>query len=176
MELNRSEFEALFKNNYNSLCQTALRIIGDTTIAEDVVQDVFCKLWEKQVQLKIETSLKAYLHKAVINQALNHHKKEQALLKRDDIYALETYHQNNPTEQMLFAKDTKNKIDLIVNSMPEGCRRIFILNRFEKQSYKEIANTLNISIKTVENQMAKALKILRSHLLSILFLIFSTLP
>jgi RNA polymerase sigma-70 factor (ECF subfamily) len=60
--------------------------------------------------------------------------------------------------------------------MPEGCRRIFILNRFEKQSYKEIANTLNISIKTVENQMAKALKILRSHLLSILFLIFSTLP
>jgi RNA polymerase sigma-70 factor (ECF subfamily) len=175
MKLNRSEFEVLFKNNYNSLCQTALRIINDNAIAEDLVQDVFCKLWEKQEQLKIETSLKAYLHKSVINQALNYHKKEQASLTRNNIYALETYHQNNPTEQLVFAKDTKNKIDLIVNSLPEGCRRIFILNRFEKQSYKEIANALDISIKTVDNQVTKALKILRSHLLSIIFLIFFAL-
>lgn len=172
MELNRQEFEALFKNNYASLCRTALRIIGDSLIAEDLVQDVFCKFWEKQKNLNIEISLTAYLHKAVINRALNHHKKEKASVKRDDIYATEIYEDSNTTEQLVFAKDVKNKIDLVINSLPEGCRRVFILSRFEKQSYKQIAETLNISVKTVENQIAKALKILRSHLLFILFIIF----
>src|SRR5690606_1521159 len=107
---------------------------------------------------------------------LNYQKKEQTTLKRNDIYASETYQDINPTEQLLFAKDTKNKIDFIINSLPEGCRRIFILNRFEKQSYKEIAQKLNISRKTVDNQITKALKILRSHLHSIIFLIFFILP
>lgn len=172
MELNRSEFEVLFRSNYHSLCQTALRIIGNIAVAEDLVQDVFCKLWERQQQLKIESSLKAYLHKSVINQALNYHKKEQSTFKRNDIYASETYHPHNPTEQLIFSKETKHRIDLIINSLPEGCRRIFILSRFEKQSYKEIAENLNISVKTVENQIAKALKTLRMHLHLVFFYFF----
>lgn len=173
MGLNRQEFEVLFKNNYASLCRTALRIIGNSLVAEDLVQDVFCKFWEKQESLSIQTSVTSYLHRAVINRALNYHKKEKAAIRRDDAYATEIYEDSNTTEQLLFAKDVKNKIDLIINRLPEGCRRIFILSRFEKQSYKQIAEALNISVKTVENQITKALKILRSHLLLIVFYFFS---
>lgn len=172
MALNRTEFEFLFKSNYASLCHTALRIICDPIIAEDLVQDVFCKLWEKQENLKIEISLKAYLHKAVINQALNYRKKETASIKRDDIYAYDNNKDGNTTEQLIFTKETTNKIDLIINTLPEGCRRVFILSRFEKQSHKQIAESLNISIKTVENQITKALKVLRQHLHFIFLIIF----
>lgn len=172
MELDNSEFEILFKANYAPLCLTAIRILGDKTIAEDIVQEVFLQLWKKRETLNIESSLKSYLHKAVINQSLNYHAKEKALLKREEIHFNEVNEDINTTEQKIFLSESQNKVDTVINSLPEGCRRIFILSRFEYMTYKQIAERLNISVKTVENQMMKALKILRTHLSSFIFLIF----
>lgn len=172
MELDVSAFEALFKVNYSSLCLTAIRIINDKAIAEDIVQDVFLQIWKKRDVLKIEGSLKAYLHKSVINQSLNYHTKQKSSLLREQIHYHETNEAINTVEQKIFSRDTEIKINQIINSLPEGCRRIFILSRFEQMSYKQIAETLEISVKTVENQMSKALKILRENLYIIILLTF----
>lgn len=172
MELDISAFEALFKLHYSSLCLTAIRITGDKAIAEDMVQEVFLQVWKKRETIQIESSLKAYLHKSVIHQSLNYHRQQKALIERQQIHFLDRDEDINPIEQQIFSKDTQTKIDQVINCLPEGCRRVFVLSRFEQMSYKQIASTLNISVKTVENQMVKALKVLRAHLLVLIFIFF----
>ncbi|WP_442794705.1 RNA polymerase sigma-70 factor [Pelobium manganitolerans] len=172
MELDQNSFEILFKSNYKRLCNVALRIVNDLAIAENIVQDVFCRFWEKRHQLGIQLSVQAYLRRAVINESLNYLKKEQALAKRNEVYAMEKMDERNSTEDLLFAKDAQQQINLAINSLPPACKQVFLLSRFEKLSYKQIAETLNISVKTVENQVSKALKILRGQLILIFLYIF----
>ncbi|RKD16108.1 hypothetical protein BCY91_04250 [Pelobium manganitolerans] len=172
MELDQNSFEILFKSNYKRLCNVALRFVNDLAIAENIVQDVFCRFWEKRHQLGIQLSVQAYLRRAVINESLNYLKKEQALAKRNEVYAMEKMDERNSTEDLLFAKDAQQQINLAINSLPPACKQVFLLSRFEKLSYKQIAETLNISVKTVENQVSKALKILRGQLILIFLYIF----
>jgi RNA polymerase sigma-70 factor (ECF subfamily) len=133
-----------------------------------MVQNVFFKLWEKKEQLDIQTSLKAYLYKAVYHESLNY-LKHQKVKSVHQAYAMHsTDHISNQAEKRLLHGDFENKLQKAMNDLPEQCRIIFQLSRFEDLKYREIADTLGLSIKTVENQMGKALKILRLKLVEFL--------
>ena len=162
--LNESSYEELFRNWYAPLCKMIFRILKDKELTEDTVQEVFVKLWEKRKDLKIEISLKSYLYRAAINAAYNHLEKNKrySKLTLEDVGAAKSAYNN--TEADLDAKELETKIKETLALLPEACREVFILSRFEELSYKEIAETLGISVKTVENQVGKALRIFRENL------------
>ena len=167
---NIKEYEELFLIHYKSLTLTAYRLLNDANAAEDIVQDVFCKLWEKKEQLQITTSLKSYLFQMVINHSLNYLKKNKALHNRETLYGTSWNNEEDTTTNEMNLKETEKRIEQTINNLPPNCRLVFILNRYEEFSYKQIASELNISVKAVENHIIKALKSLRSILSCLLFL------
>ena len=130
--------------------------------AEDLAQEVFIKIWNRRDQLG-EVYFKAYLHRAAVNMALDHidKNKRRGGNPREMSPAVEDLQTTGPT---VHVKETKQRIREAVDQLPEKCREIFILSRFEEMSYKEIAQHLQLSVKTVENQMITALKKLRVSL------------
>jgi RNA polymerase sigma-70 factor (ECF subfamily) len=156
-------FEMLFHQYYGHLCLFATKILNNDAAAEEVVQEFFVKIWEKKEQLSIETSVKNYLFRAVKNQCLNYIKhnfvKENYIKTKENENQLEIDFEENYVEVDL-AKKIKESID----SLPEKRREIFRLSREEGLKYREIAQKLNISIKTVEAQMGLAIKNLREKL------------
>ena len=161
-------FEQLFKEHFKGLYAYAFTIVKDEAIAEEIVQNVFFKIWDKNVQDTIETSVKAYLYKAVYHDSLNH-LKHQKIRARYQAHAMQQPGTSSePASKKLVLKELEAKIRQALNDLPQQCRTIFQLSRFEGLKYQEIADQLNISVKTVENQMGKALKLLRTKLVEFL--------
>ena len=156
-------FRLLFQQSYVSVCKTIQRFIKDKGIVEDLAQDIFVRLWEKRQQLNITTSVGAYLHRMAINEALTYLRRQKKM-NHADISDLPIKAQEHSSEEVMVGDELQVKISAAINTLPPRCQAIFRLSRFEKMSYKEIAAKLDISVKTVENQMVKALKILRGHL------------
>ncbi|MDO1446779.1 RNA polymerase sigma-70 factor [Rhodocytophaga aerolata] len=154
--------ELLFKHYYASLCRTVNRIVRDTDAAEDIVQDVFMKVWNNRQTLEINFSIKSYLYRSAINSALNYLEKNKKQVHLEDANLLEP--SGNNVEEMLNAAEVQQRVFEATEALPPACKTIFVLSRHENMSYKEIADTLNISPKTVENQMGKALKHFREYL------------
>lgn len=155
--------ELLFRKYYSYLVKAILRIVPKENIAEDLAQDVFFELWKKRNTLKINISFKAYISRAGRNKALNFIRDKK--IKWDDADELEVMESSlGDVNENLQAEDLQALIDKSINELPEKCRLVFSLSRFEEMSYKEIAEQLGISIKTVENQISKALKQLRAKL------------
>ncbi len=157
------KFESLFRQWYGPLCRYAFRLLEDKLAAEDIVQEVFIKVWDKREILEIEAE-KAYLFRAVYHAALNQIKADKTKQQVSELEGREIPAFGSP-EDGLHLEETEKKLALGLEALPGGCREVFKLSRFEELSYKEIAEVLNISIKTVEAQMGKALKVLRQHLL-----------
>ena len=131
--------------------------------AKDIVHNVFVNLWEKRDQLDASTSFKSYLFTAVHNRSLNYIRDQKKFDKNE--FVPETNEAiNYESADSLETTELQKKINNAIDSLPEKCREIFLLNRFEELKYQEIADKLNISIKTVETQMSKALKTLREKL------------
>lgn len=168
-----SAFESLFKTHFKALYSYAYTIVKDETIAEEIVQSVFLKLWERRSKLTIHTSIKAFLYRSVYNDSLNYHKHQKV---RFSFQQHQLYVQGNKMEDdssnRVQMKELEYQLQLALNKLPEACRTIFQMSRFEELKYREIAERLNISIKTVENQMGKALKVLRMELIDFLPLLF----
>jgi RNA polymerase sigma-70 factor, ECF subfamily len=161
-------FEEVFKTHFKALHSYAYTILKDDVIAEEMVQNVFFKLWEKKDQLTIQSSLKAYLYKAVYHESLNF-LKHQKVRSAHQAYAMHSNdYSSNHAEKKLMHGELEKKLQNAINDLPEQCRTIFQLSRFEELKYREIADTLGLSVKTVENQMGKALKILRFKLVEFL--------
>jgi len=162
-EGDKQAYEHLFRAYYQSLCNYSCTLLKDMDEAEEVVQNVFYILWNKRESLQISGSLKSYIYRAVHNDSLNKikHKKVRA------VYADDYRSSVSATEsglQTLEAKELGKEINAAIDSLPEQCGVVFKLSRFEHLKYSEIAEQLNISIKTVENHMGKALKLLRARL------------
>ena len=160
---NEKAFEKLFHTYYGYLCSYASKIVQDDVAAEEIVQDFFVKLWEKREQIVIETSVKNYLFSSVKNSALNELKHN----KIKDIYArsvLSGYRKNAGEASNFYEIDLAEKIEESIQSLPEKRREIFRLSREEGLKYREIAEKLTISVKTVETQMSLALRHLRDKL------------
>lgn len=168
-------FEQLFKAHYKALHAYAATILKDVDLAEEVVQQMFLKFWEKRELLAITTSIKAYLYKCVYNDSLNYLKHENVKKKHQDFTLLTA----NTFSEFASAKAELNELEVklraALSELPEQCRTIFQLSRFEELKYREIADQLGLSIKTVENQMGKALRILRLKLVDFLILIISAM-
>jgi RNA polymerase sigma-70 factor, ECF subfamily len=157
-------FEMAFRTHYNSLCNYAYTFVSDHDEAEEVVQSTFINFWEKHTEISISHSLKAYLYRAVRNTCLNKLKHEK--IKREHEKYVLTF--ANPgvdsTTQSVMKNELEQKIAEALTKLPEQCRLVFSLSRFEDLKYNEIAEQLDISVKTVENHMGKALRIMREQL------------
>ena len=159
------EFEQFFKEFYTPLLSYANRFIEDKQDAEEIIQDLFFKLWDKRTKLEITSSLTSYLFRAVRNnclQAIKHQKnktKYQAYIKNQS----KDYKESEPLESLQYS-ELNEKVISILSELPDRCQEIFKLNRFQGFKYKEIAVKLSISIKTVEANMSKALKHFRISL------------
>lgn len=166
----RIEFQQFFRKHYNKFVLQAIRIVKEGPKAEDLVQDCFIKLWDKRAEIAFNDSALGYLHRMVRNKCIDYLRSLKPTLEiNSDSIQLTSSKQ---TSDNLELEELQTKIDHAIDSLPERCRQIFVLSRFEEMSYKEIAAQLDISPKTVENQISKALKQLRNKLLSILFSTF----
>ncbi len=167
-----SAFEEVFKMYFKNLHAYACTILKEEADAEEAVQQVFFKLWERAEHLSFSGSVAAYLYRAVHNQCLNQlkHQKVKANHQLHVAYSMKNESVNGPAK--MISKELEQKIREALNELPEQCRTVFQLSRFEDMKYREIADQLDISIKTVENQMGKALKQLRLKLVDFLTLLF----
>jgi len=160
-------FERVFKSHFKALHAYGLAIVKDSAAAEEIVQTVFLKLWEKRTTLNITVSLKAYLYKAVYHESINHLKHEKVRMKHSE-HRLYISREEAPVESMAFQEEgneeLSERLTKALDQLPEKCRMVFYLSRFEELKYKDIADRLGISIKTVEAHMGKALKTLRLQL------------
>jgi RNA polymerase sigma-70 factor (ECF subfamily) len=169
---NETAFEQVFKTYYKNLYAYALTILKDEIEAEEIVQQVFFKLWDRSEKLHVAGPVAAYLYRAVHNESLNFlkHQKVKETHRLHVAYAMK-----NNTEQpqgKIISKELEQKFREALNELPEQCRTVFQLSRFEDMKYRDIADKLQISVKTVENHMGKALKILRTQLVDFLSLLF----
>jgi RNA polymerase sigma-70 factor (ECF subfamily) len=160
----KNAFESVFKTYYQNMCSYANQIVADLNISEEIVQEIFFQLWEKREFLFIETSLKSYLFKAVHNSCLNYIKHNKIKLA----YSQHFIHDNKSTFGSHYYMDESNELQgLIVQAiekLPPERKKIFMMIRYEERKYKEVAEMLGISVKTVENQMGKAMQFLREAL------------
>ena len=140
---------------------SAYNIVGDNAKAKDLVQDVFFEIWKKRSQIDIQFSLKAYLRKAVVNRGLNYLKMHQRIDWGEEHFDSQTPDQTASPHNLVEVSDLQTVINNTINNLPPKCKTIFTLSRFEKIAHKEIAQQLDISTKTIENHITKALKLIR---------------
>ncbi len=159
----RSALESLFRTYYTPLVRFVHSKVQDADAAEDLVQEVFYKLWNQRDSLQINTSLKAYLYTVSKNLSLNEIQKKKRHAELNQVYT-EKQEQQDPGMSEDEASVWEERIREVVESLPPRCREVFELSRFEGLTYQEIAEELHISPKTVENQMGKALSVLREKL------------
>lgn len=158
-------FEQLFKTYFKSLHSYAFTILNSEAVAEEMVQQVFYKLWERKEQLDVHTSVKAYLYRSVHNESLNY-LKHLSIKSKHQTHAMQQQQNNyeHSAGEKLAGRELEQQIRQALNDLPEQCRTIFQLSRYEELKYREIADQLGLSIKTVEAQMGKALRVLRLKL------------
>lgn len=163
-------FREIYNRYWRKLYAAAFKRLKITEAAEEVVQDVFTKLWIRRAELDIKTVLAAYLFTAVRYQVINHLDKEYVKANYLERIRLHFSDSDNSPEETLIANDLNQHLQLEVELLPDKCRTVFELSRKEHKSNKEIAETLGISEKTVENHINHALRKLKTSINSFLLL------
>lgn len=165
-QLNREIFEMIFRNEFKALCYLAQKVVKDQEAASEIVQEAFVNLWEKRNSIDLDRNIRAYLATGIYNRSLNwlrdNRKFNVSLLELEnlsDSAGLESVDNDQLAEAELH-----DLIQKSISELPEKCREVFVLSRYENMKYKEIADQLGISVKTVEAQMSKALQHLRLRL------------
>lgn len=158
-------FELLFRKYYTRLCAFANKFLNDPEESKNIVQDVFAKIWEGRDEIDPENSLKSYIFKVTQNLSLNKLRKKNIESRYIEIYKL-VYIENDEFSvlESLLAMELEEIITNSIGKLPTECRKVFELSRFRGLKYREIANTLHISVKTVETQISKALRSIRIEL------------
>lgn len=168
---NQSALKDIFEAYYDDVCKTVHRFIRDKNLVEDIAQTVFIKLWEKRDSIEINSSFAAYLHRMAMNESLMHLRK----MKRQNETELTDNLPHKTTEsaeETYLDGELQTHITEAIDGLPPKTKIVFMLSRFEDMTYKEIAVKMEISVKTVENQMGRALRILRVKMKGYLGLFF----
>jgi RNA polymerase sigma-70 factor (family 1) len=160
---NLDNFEALFKHFYAPLVVYACKYVGEIDIAREIVQDFFVRLYEKRKTITIDTSIKSYLYRSVCNCCINYIKQRNIQDKHLKYIDMEKEDEGN-LENEINRVELQQQIFEAIDSLPARCGIIFKMNRLEGMKNEEIAQKLNLSKRTVETQISKALKILRKKL------------
>lgn len=162
-------FEALFRRQYQGLCQRIARITNDVEAAEDIVQDVFAAFWHQEQQT-IEAP-EAYLYKACLNRALNYASSTRRKTQlQQEHFRYQPEASESPAQELEY-RELEQRVQQAIADLPPMCQKVFLLSRYEEMSHKEIAFFLDISPNTVDNHIKKALHILRKLLLSLFLLL-----
>ena len=155
--------DSIFEKYYRYLYAIAYQITADANLSKDMVQEVFLRIWQNKERILVTTTLKGYLQRSVINQCLTQKRSSNSRMVWTDtpLPQRDTF---ADVQALLEAQDLQTALQAAITELPEQCALIFRLSRFEEMSYQEIADHLGIAPKTVENQIGKALKVLRQRL------------
>ena len=158
-------FEKVFTDWFGHLYAYAMSVVKDEETAEEVVQKVFCRIWEKRERLEVHTSLKAYLYGSVYHECMDwlRHRKRVETHRRQVMRHGSQGSRESAADKVELG-ELEKKLQQAIHELPDQCRAIFCLSRYGELGYKEIAGQLGISVKTVEAQISKALKRLRKKL------------
>jgi RNA polymerase sigma-70 factor, ECF subfamily len=150
------------------LCHFAIRYVRDPDTSREIVQESFLNLWQKREGIDLSRDVKSYLTTSIRNKCLNwlrdNKKFNHALLDLEEV----AHHTGYEQPDKLVEEEIRRKIESAIGELPERCREVFIQSRFHNKKYQEIADNMNISIKTVETQMSKALQHMRIRLIEYL--------
>jgi RNA polymerase sigma-70 factor (ECF subfamily) len=157
----------LFERHYPLLVADIYRLIPDLDTCRDLAQEVFIELWTKRAQLRIQGAFRAYLRRAAINRALNHLKQRRRFVYNDEEMGEHPENWRAADEGLSLAEQDIREAQLhrAIEALPEKTRLVFCMSRFERMSHKEISAQLGISTKTIENQITRAMRLLREALL-----------
>ena len=161
-------FEQLFKSHFAHLCNFAYQFVPDMDSAKDITQKVFILLWENRENINPDQSIKSYLFTAVKNRCLNHirdQKKYRSRILDVDIHDIDISFE----EDQMAVDELEGKVARALSQLPEKCRQVFEMSRYQNKKYQDIATALDISVKTVEAHMSRALKGLRADLKDYLY-------
>jgi RNA polymerase sigma-70 factor (ECF subfamily) len=166
-----SAFEEIYNRYWDKLYNYAFKRLHLSEICEEITQDVFTRLWQKRADISISVGLSNYLYSSIKYNLVDYYRRQ--VLQQNYVQSSKLVSQSgNTTEDYVFLNDLQNQINQIVEHLPQKCRNVYQLSRFEQKNNKEIAVLLNISEKTVEGHLTKALQQLRlnlAHFLSIFF-------
>jgi RNA polymerase sigma-70 factor (family 1) len=157
---NNDWFRHLFDEHYEYIRNYLYYLSGDIIVAEDIVQEVFLKIWEKQHQIKEET-IKALLFTIARNLYFNQHKRSVLQFRFQNTYLSRIEHES--PEFLLEMKEFDRNLQKAISDLPEKCRTYFLMNRIDDRKYSEIAEIMGVSVKAVEKQISKAIKQLKKQ-------------
>jgi RNA polymerase sigma-70 factor (family 1) len=163
-EGDKGQFETLFRSSYAALVRYAKSLIRDHDTAEEIVQELFFRLWQDKEKIKIESSLNGYLFRSVHNRCLHYIEHQKVVAKHSEEAFFKPEENPESPAEILQHKELQERIAVIIERLPDRCGKIFYMNRFDGLKYSEIAEKLSISVKTVEADMGKALKEFRKEL------------
>ena len=143
------------------MCYFSLKYTGDLDTAKEIVHGVFIRIWENRSAFEWEKPAKSYLFTSVYNRSMNYIRDNKRLIRQENAPALQLIADEAMNSDPVVTAELENTIKLSLQRLPEKCREVFELSRYEHKKYAEIAEQLNISVKTVETHMSKALQLLR---------------
>jgi RNA polymerase sigma-70 factor (ECF subfamily) len=166
---NKKVFEKIYNEFSDMLYHLCLQYVNSESVAEELVQDAFVKLWEVKEGINIELGIRNYLYTITKNNCLMYLRKEQAICKNTkELKYIEMQFNyealNVLADDVIQFDELRERLDDVIDQLPENLKEVFVLSRIDELKYREIADKLNISIKTVEARMSKALAILRQEL------------
>ena len=167
----REAFTQLFKDFYKGLCVNAYRIVGELNDAEEVVQNVFVKIWEKRNELEHIDNIESYLRRSVYNASISFYRRKKLESNYKDLVVIEKAHSYEPFDETINRNDEIERLEKAIENLPARSKEIFLMSRYELLSYKEIAEKTGITPKGVEFHIVKAFKLLRSQMLNYKILI-----
>jgi len=163
-EGDKEAFRFFFEKYYSDLCNMVNIYLHNPVMSEEIVQSIYIYFWEKKGEINIDSSVKSYLLKASKNKSINYIRNERVKINIHEKLAKVSDADYEMPDSVMDAGQLREIIAQSINNLPEKCREIYILGKEKNLTYKEIADELGISVKTVENQMGNALKKLREQL------------